>query len=291
MSGRRSKLGRIGLLALLATVVQAAVAGAQGGPRVESATPTAVRQGDVMTLTGSGFRARAADHRVWLGGGGAAVWADVLAVGSGQLVVEVGPVPAAGVETLTLWTGEGFDLPDGLLATPGRTWLLAGASWFVAAGEGGFAPVTLLEPSPETSGGRIEGGELRAEVVPPPPDPPCTPEEEGGFGCFEIEIKVVATPDPDPDPPPPEGVSERSLPATATPATAGGIGVAASLSMRLIAAAAPPDPDALAADVAQALTQTFGPLGLAAAAAGPEVVVSYGGGIGDGSLVIARVPR
>jgi hypothetical protein len=75
---------------------------------------------------------------------------------------------------------------------------------------------------------------------------------------------------------------------TPTPA---GLGVAASLSMRLMAAAAAPAPDELAADVAQALQQTFGPLGLAAAAVGPEVVVSYGGGLGGGSAVVARVPR
>lgn len=291
MSGRGRNLGRTALLALLAVAAQAAAAGAQG-PAVESATPDAVRQGDVMTLTGSGFRARAADHRAFLGGGGAAVWAEVVDAVPGRLVVEVGPVPAAGVEALTLWTGEGFDLPDTVLAAPERTWLLTGASWFVAAGEGGFAPITLLEPSEGTSGGRIEAGVLRVAVPPdPPPPPPCTPEDQGGFGCFEIEIKVVATSPPDP-PPPTGGLTGGVLPARASASSSSaGLGVAASLTMRLMSAAAPPDPDAFAADVAQALGQVFGPLGLAAAADGPEVVVAYGGGVGDGSAVIALVPR
>jgi hypothetical protein len=289
LSGGGPKLGRAALVALLAVAAQAAAAGADG-PVVESATPDAVRPGDAMTLTGAGFRSRPADHRVFLGGGGAAVWADVLAATSDGLALEVGPVPEAGVETLTLWTGQGFDLPDAVLAAAGRTWLLTGASWFVAAGEAGFAPVTLLEPSPETAGGRLENGELRVAVPGAPDLPRCTPAEDGGFGCFEIEIKVVAT-TPVPEPPPATGFAERAPAAGAAGAPPAGPGVAASLSMRLMAGSPASDPAAFAADAARALERTFGSLGLEATAEGQEVVLAYGGGLGAGSaVVVARVP-
>lgn len=284
----RRRLGGARLLSLLALAAHAAAAGAGAVPLLDTAAPTAVRQGDVITLGGSGFHPRPEDHRVFIGGGGAAVWADVLAATSSQLTVEVGPIPGAGVEILTLWTGEGFALPDAVLPAAERTYLLTNASWFVAAEEARYASITLLEATPETQGGRLEDGQLKVVVPTPPPPPPCTPPEEGGVGCFEIDIKVVATTDGE-DPLPPPGGSLHALPGALT-ATPAGLGVAASLSMRLMAAAAAPDPAELAADVAQALQQTFGPLGLAAAAVGSEVVVSYGGGLGGGSAVVARVP-
>ncbi len=284
MSGRGRTVLAARLLALLAVAAQPATAGA-GGPVLENATPDAVREGDAMTLTGAGFRPRAEDHRAFLGGGGAAVWAEVVAATPDELEVEVGPVPAEGVETLTLWTGQSFALPDAVLAVEGRVYLVTGASWFVAATATGGPPIALVEASPEAAGGRLEGGTVRVPVPPPPPDPPpCVPGEEGGFGCFEIEIKVIATPDPG-TPPPDPPLAERA-------AAAAGPGVAAALSMRLMAGPPAPDPDAFAADLAQALARTFGPLGLAAEAEGAEVAISYGGGLGAGSsAVVARVPR
>ena len=81
-------------------------------------------------------------------------------------------------------------------------------TWFVAAAETGGPPIALLEASQETAGGRLEGGTVRVPAPMPPDLPPCAPEEEGGFGCFEIEIKVIATPNPAPPPDPP--LAERN---------------------------------------------------------------------------------
>lgn len=281
MSGRGRTVLAARLLALLAVAAQAATAGA-GGPVLENAIPDAVREGDAMTLAGAGFRPRAEDHRVFLGGGGAAVWAEVLAATPEALEVEVGPVPAERVETLTLWTGQGFTLPDTVLAIEDRVYLLTGASWFVAAAETAGPAIALVEASPEAAGGRLEGGTVRVPVPTPPDPPPGDPGEEGGFGDFEIEIKVIATPSPGTPPEPTPPLGQRTAAAAAP-------GVAAALSLRLMAAPSAPDPDAFAADLAQALARTFGPLGLTAEAEGAEVVVSYGGGLGAGSSAgIAR---
>lgn len=249
-------------------------------PRVDTVNPQAGREGDTVDIQGEGFAPLPEDDAVFVDAGDSGTVLAVEGASGTTIEARIGPVPAAETGTLVVWTGDGLALPDAMLERQGRVYRISGASWFMAEAETRSVAFTLLEVSP---------GTVVSGAAPPLLILTVEPVEEGP--SFNVDAKVVITDEEEPPASGDGGDDLRLAPSPGAASAPGAEGILATLHLDHVATTpVPPDAAAFAGDLAAALEQTFGPLGLHARADGDRVILEPPAGFRGEFAVMRTAP-